>query len=147
MDTLKQLKRKFEISLPSTDQIAVFSLTHGKAYKIAGRCEGEQLILYLITRSLLSDSCSLNETKLFFVGTVKLVPPVQLSLQFSCPSSSAEQIININNISSINKDISRNKNNAAMFHLLFYDLCVNVIIPLKLVSEKCLGFTFFSVWN
>ena len=63
------------------------------------------------------------------------------------PSSSAEQIIDINNISSINKDISRNKNNAAMFHLLFYDLCVNVIIPLKLVLEKCLGFTFFSVWN
>ena len=66
------------------------------------------------------------------------------------PSSSAvlafERIIDINDINSI-KDISRNKNNTAMFHLLFYDLCINVIIPLKLVLEKCLGITFCSVWN
>ena len=66
------------------------------------------------------------------------------------PSSSAvhafEQIIDINNINSI-YDISRNKNNTAMFHLLFYGLCINVIIPLNLVLEKGLGVAFFSVWN
>ena len=86
-----------------------------------------RLNLKLITKSVSNNSFSLNETIVFLLGSVRSVLPVTAVPAF-------EQIVHINN------GTSRRKSYAALFHLLSYDSCIDVVIPLKLapILLQCL---------